>query len=244
METFYYECESSTVVNANHEVAESFAWNEKACDPELITPNMFLMVPPDLKVNPYTGEIMPKNLVTYPAGSLSEKDLKDWILENLPNYSEVFTRRADVLKFQSELDIAKVYLFSNKAKTPPIYAALTTQFFNQVRFAFVRKDDNNEAKTYLETEYKVSSYPTMVVETRDGSLVYYDGRYKLPELVKWLSPFALSEDELHEDTQGMSKIHEMNEKKAVFSVYDDFETFDNQVLASDASFIVYFSEPS
>jgi hypothetical protein len=45
----------------------------------------------------------------------------------------------DVRHFQNEDGISKVYLFSEKELTPPIYSALTQQFRNRIRFAFVPK---------------------------------------------------------------------------------------------------------
>ena len=59
----------------------------------------------------------------------------------MPNYSQKLATKKDVESFQSEDGIAKIYLFSEKELTPPIYSALTSGFKNRIRFAFVAKSE-------------------------------------------------------------------------------------------------------
>jgi len=63
----------------------------------------------------------------------------------MPNYSTVIRTVAQAKEFTNELHINKVFLFTNKKKTPPIYQALTAHYNNKLRFAIVN-DDATEAK--------------------------------------------------------------------------------------------------
>jgi hypothetical protein len=61
----------------------------------------------------------------------------------MPNYSQKLVTKKDVEAFQSEDGISKIYLFSEKELSPPIYSALTSGFKNRIRFAFVPKSEDN-----------------------------------------------------------------------------------------------------
>jgi hypothetical protein len=41
--------------------------------------------------------------------------------------------------------------------------------------------------------FSVDSSPTLLIELQDGSTETYTGKMKLPELIKWVEPYALSE---------------------------------------------------
>jgi hypothetical protein len=78
--------------------------------------------------------------VQYPSTGVDAKGLKNWMTSNCPNYSQTLKTEQDFNEFSEEDGIHKVYLFSSKEKPSPIYLALTNQFRNRVRFAFVSEE--------------------------------------------------------------------------------------------------------
>ena len=95
--------------------------------------------------------------------------MKDWIVKSVPNYSQKLQTQSDLSKFQKEEGISKVYLFSKKKEVPPIFAAITAQFKNRVRFAFVQDndDESNPAVQKLIEQYGVSTFPTLLMQTNE-----------------------------------------------------------------------------
>jgi len=63
--------------------------------------------------------------------------LKKWLLSKLPNYVTSLKTVAEAKEFASEKAIHKVFLFTDKKKTPPIFQALATEWNNKLRFAVV-----------------------------------------------------------------------------------------------------------
>jgi len=83
---------------------------------------------------------MPTQQVHYSSRQATDPDIKRWITDNVPDYSQRLSTKADVEQFAEESGIQKVYLFSAKQKVPPIYKALTSEFRNRLRFAFVNAE--------------------------------------------------------------------------------------------------------
>ena len=76
-----------------------------------------MVVPPEVKLNPYTGEPMQINIVKFhQQGVLIEKThLKKWITSNMPDYSVRISSRIDYDRLvldQQDKDMNKVILFS------------------------------------------------------------------------------------------------------------------------------------
>jgi len=79
--------------------------------------NFYLVVPPEVKLNPYTGEPMQIKIVKFQQqGVLIEKaHLKKWITSNMPDYSVRISSRIDydrLILDQQDKDMNKVILFS------------------------------------------------------------------------------------------------------------------------------------
>jgi hypothetical protein len=67
-------------------------------------------------------------------------------------------------------------LFSEKELTPPIYSALTQQFRNRIRFAFVPKvGETLEAQQLLLPQFKIKKWPTIIIVTLGGETLFYEG---------------------------------------------------------------------
>ena len=79
----------------------------------------------------------------------------------MPDYTQRLMTREDADQFSAETGIHKVYLFSSKQKVPPIYKALSQNFRNRLRFAFVNLEA--VAANDLAAEFGVSNWPTLLV---------------------------------------------------------------------------------
>jgi hypothetical protein len=44
--------------------------------------------PADLRTNPYTGQIMPAEMIPFNDSEVSIKTLKKWMVSNIPNYTQ------------------------------------------------------------------------------------------------------------------------------------------------------------
>ena len=65
-------------------------------------------------MNPYTGKAMPNEHIPYPGNEVTDVILKNWITNNIPDYTQRLSQRSDANEFANEDAISKVYLFSAK----------------------------------------------------------------------------------------------------------------------------------
>lgn len=82
---------------------------------------------------------MPLVQVPFRTTEVTQPRIKDWFINNQPDYTQELVTEEDAEQFQHEEGINKVYLFSTKKQTPPIYQALAANFNNRLRFATVKK---------------------------------------------------------------------------------------------------------
>lgn len=76
---------------------------------------------PDIRVNPYTGKKMPLEMLPFRTTEITQPRIKDWFTNNQPDYTQELVTEEDAEQFEHEEGINKVYLFSTKKATPPIY---------------------------------------------------------------------------------------------------------------------------
>ena len=171
------------------------------CDKKPFQPNFSLWKTPDIKFNPYTGKRMPLTQMPFRSTEVTQPRIKDWFTNNQPDYTQELISETDAEQFEQEEGINKVYLFSTKKQTPPIYQALAANFNNQLRFAIVKK--GSVISEQLASEFSVTKWPTLLVNIQNGTEdtrnVVYDGPLKLPELKKFVSEFALDISDKKED---------------------------------------------
>ena len=129
--------------------------------------------------------------IPFPSISVSDADVKKWITDNIPDYTQRLQTSEDFEEFDSETGIQKVYLFSAKQRVPPIYRAVAAHYRNRARFAFVPL----EAKVNKELTdiFEIETWPTLLVYNPNGHFVY-DGKMKLSELIDFVEDYALPED--------------------------------------------------
>ena len=54
--------------------------------------------------------------------------------------------------------------------------------------------------------FSIESSPTLLLELQDGTTEIYSGKMKLPELIKWLKPYALTE-KIERDNENLNKLY-------------------------------------
>ena len=57
---------------------------------------------------------MPNEHIPYPGNEVTDVILKNWITNNIPDYTQRLSQRSDANEFANEDAISKVYLFSAK----------------------------------------------------------------------------------------------------------------------------------
>lgn len=67
-----------------------------------------------MRVNPYTGKQMPVTPVQFASNQVTDPDVKRWITDNIPDYTQRLSTKTDADQFADETGIQKVYLFSSK----------------------------------------------------------------------------------------------------------------------------------
>ena len=148
-------------------------------------------------MNPYTGKPMPTETIAFQGAEVNDQILKDWITNHIPDFSQRLSQMKDAEEFGAEEGISKVYLFSAKQKVPPIYKALTTNFQNRLRFAFVQAE--SDIRVEISEKFGIEKWPTLLIETVDGEKIVYDGKMKLPAINEFVEPYALSPENKKED---------------------------------------------
>ena len=91
------------------------------CDRTPYQPSFILYKLPDIKINPYTGKRMPMQQVGFRSQEITQPRIKDWFTNNQPDFTQELLSEEDAEQFEHEEGINKVYLFSTKKATPPIY---------------------------------------------------------------------------------------------------------------------------
>ncbi len=62
-------------------------------------------------------------------------------------------------------------------------------------FAFSSEQKDEDVANLIKKDFSVQSVPALVIQLKDGSKSIYEGKMKLPELVTWVLPHALEDDE-------------------------------------------------
>ena len=64
-------------------------------------------------------------------------------------------------KAENDLEVNRVILFSKKAKTPPIYKVLASEFRDRLRFAFIEAEKQEEIMRQFRD--MATEFPTIIV---------------------------------------------------------------------------------
>ena len=64
-----------------------------------------LYKPAEIRINPYTGKDMPVSIVPFTSNQVSDPDVKKWITDNIPDYTQRLSTRDDADQFAEESGI-------------------------------------------------------------------------------------------------------------------------------------------
>ena len=75
---------------------------EHICDAEEFQPLFTLYKPAEIKLNPYTGKQMPMQAIPWSSNAVSDPDVKNWITNNIPDYTQRLSQMQDAEQFADE----------------------------------------------------------------------------------------------------------------------------------------------
>ena len=182
----------------------------KVCFMKEYKPMFWMHKPSDVKVNPYTGEKIKSDKIPYIRLSTTAKNIKHFMVSNLPDYSHQVRNLAEAHEFVAEVGIHKAFLFSDKEESAALFSAITSHFRNRIRFAFVNVNipGAEELKDFMQVEFlpQVCVLESVInVEPWDTPIRYYDGKLKMSALKSWMNRYALKEHKIREDRDLESK---------------------------------------
>lgn len=186
-------------------------------------PQMYILIPPQYKFNPYTKKEEVFRSVKYSQSSVTEQELYKFVSNNINSKGIKLTSETskDFLKHPS---FNKVILFTDKAQSGLIFKGLSNYFYDRILFCEVHKDES-----YLLSKFNVKKFPSLiVVETLDENLEdqrieeeihEYTGNLKAKDIVKYLEKFALkSKMYLKKSDDKKASSEEYNKDKIVSSL--------------------------
>mmetsp|Transcript_67123 Transcript_67123/g.101194 ORF Transcript_67123/g.101194 Transcript_67123/m.101194 type:complete len:394 (+) Transcript_67123:16-1197(+) len=130
--------------------------------------------------NPHQKGMPWKNPEPY-QGQRTASAIANYATSRLPNF--VQTKNLD--SFFDDSSLARVALFTDKAKTSNIYKALAIEFKDRLAFAQVSSKNKD-----LASKYNIENFPTFIVVDKDGATHQFEGKPSLESLAEFFEPFA------------------------------------------------------
>jgi hypothetical protein len=128
--------------------------DEKACAEDVKPQLPAVQARTPAGLNPYTGKPLVHNREF--TGEVNPKTLSKWILDNMPYLGETLNP-SNIEEYLNDPDMNKVILFTNKAKTPPLYKALVSEFRGYIHFGLVFDKEDE-----LVSRFEVTGFPTFL----------------------------------------------------------------------------------
>jgi hypothetical protein len=110
---------------------------------------MVLLIPPKLKVNPYTKEVYPYTEKPYKESRVNHGNIYNFITYSIQDHSINLTNN-NIDSFLNNVDMNKLILFTDKDKTPLLYRGLSSFFYDRLQLGIVKK-----MKKTLLTDFKL-----------------------------------------------------------------------------------------
>lgn len=135
LQTWYYDC--AWIDTNKPTIISTDVCQRSASD---FVPQFVLLRPPFSRRNPYSGQNLLSDIVSFPENHVEPKNLKKWILDNIPDYSNrAVSSVGDLDSFLDtrKAEISKLIFLSGKQKAPQSVGALSATFRDRIHFAFV-----------------------------------------------------------------------------------------------------------
>jgi len=205
-------------------------------------PKLKLLVPPEYKINPYTGQRMPHRDVSFTENILSETSIYNYITKNVPSYAKLLNE-LDFNDFLTENYLYnKIILFTDKPNTPLMLRGISNLFFDRIEFGIV----NNTQKDLIEY-FKVKQFPTIIaITTNDRDYpsekpVYYEykGGINIKEIKEFVEKFAYPIKRYELEAQG--KLTRNKTLSDIFTVLNK-DTIENFfILNAEKNMMIYLA---
>ena len=126
---------------------------------------------------------------------MSAQSIRNFIANNMLNQAQNINSNKDFKRFNDKLDVNAFFLFSEKKKVPPMFKALSTQFKDKIKFAFIQESNVPKA----EDEFDVEDYPSLILVQdfdKEGNriernVMRYTGEQEFEPLKEFLSEFVI-----------------------------------------------------
>ncbi|KAL6080578.1 Protein disulfide-isomerase 2-3 [Balamuthia mandrillaris] len=128
----------------------------------------------DTPVEDYQGPRTAAAIVSWLTAKLNEKGIQRVVSSNVEEFLE-----------KGKDTSASVLLFTNKPKRTNLFKALANNFAGRLQFGDVQ---NTEAE--LVTRFSVEKFPTLMVITKEGEQVPYQGELQYSDIEKFLQGYA------------------------------------------------------
>ena len=158
-------------------------------------PRMVLLIPPKMKVNPYTKEVYPYTEKAYKENRVNHGSIYNFITSSVQDYSINLTND-NIDSFLKNVDMNKLILFTDKDKTPLLYRGLSSYFYDRLQLGIVKKNEKD-----ITNRFQIRGYPTLLlINCVEGSVIFsdstvdlYSGDINAESIVESVEFLALSE---------------------------------------------------
>lgn len=139
---------------------------------------------PTIKVFPSDKK---KSPVDY-QGARDAASMVSFAISQLPStfYTVIDDKKNTIDNFLASSTLAKAVLFSKKSSTPPLWKALAIEYDARLLLGEVKPSQKD-----LQEKYNIATLPALVVFTKDGTQVNYDGVLKNAPVSKFLDEYAV-----------------------------------------------------
>ncbi|KAJ3112051.1 protein disulfide isomerase (PDI) protein [Phlyctochytrium bullatum] len=129
-----------------------------------------------------------KNVQDY-TGPRTAKGIVDAVIPKIPSFVQLVGTKGKAKAlddFLGEGDLNKVILVSQKDRTPPLFKALSAEFYKRLTFGEVRSSDSATTE-----KLNVTKYPAVIVFGKDDKkATVFEGEMKHASLIEFLSKYS------------------------------------------------------
>jgi protein disulfide-isomerase A6 len=133
-------------------------------------------------------------------GERTAKAISDAVLQRVPDHITKLTSSAFDGFLEKKNETAKAILFTNKAKTSPLWKSIAIDFLDVISFAQVHEKEKEAVE-----KLGITKYPTIVfLPGGDAEGVVYDGELKKAGLSEFFSKYKTPKSDPWESEESSS----------------------------------------
>lgn len=195
-------------------------------------PRMVVLIPPKVKINPYTKK--PNSYVEkkYTEQEVSPKSIYKFITDNIPDFS-IHLNNENIDEFLNDYEYNKLILFTDKETTPLLYRGLSGYYYDRVKFGLVKSDQKD-----INSRFQIRQYPTLLFYNviDEGLILFnpsidiYNGSTEAKSLVEALSYTALSEKKYIKEKSNEKKEEPKTDKPEAAKKYFGIKNLSSELI--------------